>query len=280
MTSGCGWCCRRWCCPPNGSAYGPVAAAAPPCCNGSTRYATPLFGNGPSYYPPPAANGPAFYPPPETAPLPRPEAGVWQPSDRGPVVTEIPSKPESGKGDQRGGAKLMPPAEEDRPAAPPKDLPPPEEPKFSAEIPQYNLVSDNVSAGIQPFPEGFTWLKNNGYRTVVFLRTPGEDDSALRAEIEAKGLRYVTLEVGPKTLNRELVQEFGRVIRDTKGHPLFAFDKKGMPAGAMWYLHFRLNEQATDADARGRATRLGLKDDQTGEYAELWLAINKALAGN
>jgi protein tyrosine phosphatase (PTP) superfamily phosphohydrolase (DUF442 family) len=175
---------------------------------------------------------------------------------------------------------LLPPTSEEQ-KAPPRDLPAPEPPgaektnAFTAELPQFHMVYDNVSAGQEPFAEGFTWLKNHDYRTVVHLRPPGENDSGKRAEIEAKGLRYVSFEVGPRTLTREVVQEFGRVITDTNGHPLFVYDKKGMLAGTMWYLHFRLNEQKSDADARGRAVRLGLKDDQTGENAELWLAINK-----
>jgi protein tyrosine phosphatase (PTP) superfamily phosphohydrolase (DUF442 family) len=195
------------------------------------------------------------------------------------VVNEIPERSEAGKSKPPGGAKLMPPAEEDRTATP-SSPPPAEAPKFSADIPKYNIVYENVSAGIQPFPEGFTWLKSNGYRTIVFLRMLGEDDSVLRTEVEAKGMRFVSMEVGPKTLTREQVQEFGRIIRDTTGHPLFVFDRKGMPAGALWYLHFRLNDNEPEAQARGRALRLGLKDDQSGDHADLWLAINKLLAGS
>jgi protein tyrosine phosphatase (PTP) superfamily phosphohydrolase (DUF442 family) len=207
--------------------------------------------------------------PATTAPLPQPPSSSWKPTDRGPVVTEIP-----GAVEPKNGAKLLNPMEE-KPT--PKDLPPPEPPAFTSTIPRFNVVYDSVHAGEQPLADGFNWLKDNGYRTVVFLRAAGEDDSGARAEVEAKGLKYLSLEVGPKTLSRELVAEFGKIVKDTRGHPLFVYDKKGMPAGAMWYLHFRLNDNATDADARGRATRLGLKTDESGDHAELWLAINKLL---
>ena len=269
--SGC-HCCRWWGCGSCSSSYAPVVAAAPPCNGCQSTYAVPPITAGPSYYQPP----PLLAPPPRsqpsiiTTPLPEPPSSSWKPSDRAPIVTEIP-----GDGTPKNGAKLMPPTEE---KAPPKDLPPPEPPAFSSAIPRFNVVYDSVHAGEEPLADGFSWLKNNGYRTVVYLRTAGDDDSGTRAEIEAKGLKYISLEVGPKSLSRELVTEFGKIVRDTNGHPLFVYDKKGMPAGAMWYLHFRLNENATDADARGRATKLGLKDDA--ENTELWLAINKLLAGN
>jgi protein tyrosine phosphatase (PTP) superfamily phosphohydrolase (DUF442 family) len=183
------------------------------------------------------------------------------------------------------GAKLLPP---DMPGAKTDGPPSPAETPdnhpgatdFPPDIPQYSLVYDKVAAGLQPFPEGFAWLKNHGYRTVLYVRAAGEDDTAVRTEVESKGIKYLTLEVSASTLNRELVREFSRSIGDSRDQPIFVCDRKGMLAGSLWYLHFRMSENQTDTQARARATRLGLKEDAAGDYADLWLAINQVLRGN
>ena len=228
--------------------------------------------------PPPVNNG---YNPPAAAI--QPQVTESRSGGQQPAVTETQPMPMPPR-----GAKLLAP---EGPTAPKPIVPAeaqeepkskPAEPKpgatdFPADIPQFNLVYDQVAAGLQPFPEGFNWLKNHGYHTVLYVRAAGEDDTAVRTEVESKGMKYLTLEVSSQGLNRELVREFSRSITDSRDHPIFVFDRKGMMAGALWYLHFRLTESQGDADARSRAVRLGLKEDATGEYADLWLAINQLL---
>ena len=133
----------------------------------------------------------------------------------------------------------------------------------------------DVAAGLQPFPEGFTWLRDRGYRTVVNLRAAGEDDTAARTNAESKGLKYISLEIAPKTLNRDLVAEFSKIVAESANQPVFVYDRKGHLQGAMWFLHFRLADNLAEPEARRKAVRLGLKEEMTGEYGDLWLAINQ-----
>jgi protein tyrosine phosphatase (PTP) superfamily phosphohydrolase (DUF442 family) len=165
----------------------------------------------------------------------------------------------------------MKPAPEDQPPAG-HDFPP--------DIPRFAWVDPGkVAAGLEPFPEGFDWLRQRGFRTVVHVRPTGEDNTETRRLVESKGLKYVPLTVSPQTLDRELVAEFGRAVRDEAGQPVFVCDRRGPLAGALWYLHFRLNDNLPDAEARARALRLGLKEETDGDAAELWLAINRLLKG-
>lgn len=228
-----------------------------------------------NYQPPPAAVQPqvaesrssaSAVNPMDTRPMPTPPRGAKL------LPPEAPSgaKPESPTAPAEAPDQAKPKPPEGRPGA--TDFPP--------DIPQYSLVYDQVAAGLQPFPEGFSWLKDHGYRAVLYVRAAGEDDTAVRTEVESKGMKYLTLEVSPSTLNRELVREFSRTIGDSRDQPLFVFDRKGMLAGSLWYLHFRMTENQADMQARPRAARLGLKEDVAGEYADLWLAINQLLRGN
>jgi len=148
------------------------------------------------------------------------------------------------------------------------------------DIPQFAAVKKDVAAGLKPFPDGFDWLKATGYRTVLNLRAPGEDDSADRKQVEKRGLRYVSLEVSPETLNKDVVDQFNTIIGDEARLPLFVYDKDGVLTGGLFYLHFRLVEATSDVDARKRAGRLGLKSDPDGEHRTMWVAIQKLLAAS
>jgi len=145
------------------------------------------------------------------------------------------------------------------------------------DIPQYAIVKKNVANGLRPTSaEGIDWLKKNGYRMALYLRQPGESDDADRKLIEEKnGLRYASLMVAPETLSQELVDNFNRIVGDPANQPLFVYDKTGMLAGALWYLHFRMVDHQSDEEARTNAGRIGLKDDA--ETREMWLAIQKVL---
>jgi protein tyrosine phosphatase (PTP) superfamily phosphohydrolase (DUF442 family) len=150
-------------------------------------------------------------------------------------------------------------------------------PALPVGIPQFAQAKDRVASGLRPLLDGMDWLQTNGYRTVLHVRPPGEDDSSDRRLAERRGLRYLTLEVSPQTLSRALVDSFQRIVNDTTAHPLFVYDRDGMLAGGLWYLAFRA-EGATDEEARQKAARLGLKDDAAGEHQTMWLAIQKVLS--
>jgi hypothetical protein len=146
-------------------------------------------------------------------------------------------------------------------------------------IPQFSMPRKRVAAGLRPISvDGLDWLATNGYRTVLHLRRPGQDDSSDRSQFEKRGLRYLSLEVSPETLSREVVERFSQVVDDAGNLPLFVYDKDSILAGGLWYLYFRLTEGAGDEDARARAARLGLRPEQEGEGRRMWLAVQKYLS--
>ena len=63
---------------------------------------------------------------------------------------------------------------------------------------------DRVASGLRPLLDGgLDWLQANGYRTVLHLRQPGEDDTADRKQVEKRGMKYLSMEVSPETLTPE-----------------------------------------------------------------------------
>ena len=244
------------------------------------------------FVPPPSAPGAGFVPPaapapvnpgnvssPPSAPVPgganyppsEPARSEWQPAPGS--VKLLPPEPTISE-----SAKPTPPKIAESKEPPTATTPPP---AFPAGIPQFNPVKDDVANGLKPaLEDGLDWLQGRGYRTVLQIRKPGEDDSADRKQVEKRGMRYLSLEVSPETLSRKIVAEFSQIVADKAKHPLFVYDRDGSLAGGLWYLHFRLAEQATDDAARVRAGALGFREDRDDSHRSMWLSVQSLLKGS
>lgn len=300
--AGCRCCGRKAC--------GPCRQPCSPCAPGAggipTTPAAPMpVAPGPTTLPP--AGGATLNPPPgATFPPPPPSGGAFPP----PAPTPVPPAPSgiSGYGPStvlpfesrwhgvpQGGVRLSPPEAStpepprdnvrlQTPVTPPAPMPPgpgvredrTASPAMPADIPRFAIVRDKITSGLKPFPDGFAWLRSNGYRTVLHLRHAGEPDSADRRVVEGNGLKFLSLEVSPQTLPQSS-EEFNRVVSDPTNPPLFVYDNDGSLAGALWYLHFRTVERMPDEAARAKAAALGLREDVQGEAGTLWVAIQEYL---
>lgn len=228
---------------------------------------------GPTPAPPVLGTPPADTNPPSAAP---PANGAAAPG-QGPMV-------------QLSGPQTEPPpavAQGPSAATPPTATVPPQPavkeaqttaPSLPVGIPQFAIARKNVASGLRPILDGLDWLAAHGYRTALHVHLPGQDDSSDRKQFEARGIRYVSLEVSPETLARDVVDQFNHAVSDAGNQPLFVYDRDGTLAGGLWYLYFRVAEGATDADARARAERLGLRPDQEGEGKLMWLAVQSYLS--
>ena len=96
------------------------------------------------------------------------------------------------------------------------------------DIPSYTLAVPNVASGLKPFPDGIDWLKQRGFKTILHLKQPGEEDTAVRrlcsrrrvsdSSQRGRHLRGVT--------TKELYEQFNRLVTDTASHPLYVFDRR------------------------------------------------------
>lgn len=152
-------------------------------------------------------------------------------------------------------------------------------PALPAGISQFASAADRVASGLTPQADGWDWLKANGFQTVLFIRQPGEDETADRREVLQRGMKYQTLTYGPQTLSRQVVDEFSRLVGDPANQPLFVYDRNGVLAGSLWFLHFRTAGRLSDSEAQTRAGRLGLRSPEDAEQRTLWVAIQKLLSG-
>jgi hypothetical protein len=151
-------------------------------------------------------------------------------------------------------------------------------PSLPVGIPQFAMAKERIATGLKPTQEGVDWLNANRYVAVLYLRTPGSDDSAERKRIEnTRGLKYFTLEVSPDTLSKDVVEQFNKLVGDSANLPLYVYDNDGILAGGLWYLHFRLVDNLPDDKAIREAGRLGLQEKGSGDNLAMWLAVQKYL---
>lgn len=150
-------------------------------------------------------------------------------------------------------------------------------PALPVGIPQFAYAGEKVASGLKPLLDGLDWLESNGYKTVLHVQAPGEEEAADRRLVEKRGMKFVSLEVSAQKLDRATVDEFNRIVASSE-QPLFVYDRDGTMAGGLWYLHFRTAGRLSDEDARNRAAKLGLKADGEGEQRTMWLAVQKFLS--
>ncbi len=262
--------------------------------------------SSPAYLPPAGVSGPAPRggPPPEIRNYPPgPQPPTWRyPADTG--VRTLPPPNAGYANQQRSVVQLQAPTydpgpatmprvkEEETRTAPPSQPSQPSLPSLPSQpsqpslpsqpspvppkgIPQFAMARDQVASGQRPFDEGFSWLKQENYRTILHLRGPGEEDSADREAATQRGLQFRSLDVSPENLTPALVDDFAKTVNDRDALPLFVYDRDGVAAGAMWYLYFRSVDKLSDAESRTKASRLGFRDDE--DSKKMLLAIQKYL---
>src|SRR5262249_23536381 len=144
------------------------------------------------------------YPPAPPDNNPPPPQPPWKPSPDGSVPPDTANPPP---------ARLFPPESSEPPAVSPptkprvsEDTKPnPELPALPVGIPGLAEVKPRVATGLRPSAiDGLDWLQAKGYRTVVHLRRPGEDDTADRRQFEKRGLQFVSLEVSLDPLGHDV----------------------------------------------------------------------------
>jgi protein tyrosine phosphatase (PTP) superfamily phosphohydrolase (DUF442 family) len=192
----------------------------------------------------------------------------WQPSDSG---IQLGAPEPATNPEPKDTPRLYPPAKTEEPPVNKSAT------NLPVGIPQFATAMDDIAAGLRPsLDDGLDWLQARGFKTVVQIRLPGQNDGTDRKQVDKRGMKYLSLEVSPQSLTKETVEEFSRIVGDASAKPLFIYDRDGSLAGGLWYLHFRMVLQLSDDVARVRAGALGLREN-SGGHRDMWLAIQKYL---
>jgi uncharacterized protein (TIGR01244 family) len=127
-------------------------------------------------------------------------------------------------------------------------------------------INDTVTVGAQPTEDQLAELARAGFRTVVNLRTAGEQDQPLSPEAEgekvrALGMVYLHIPVSTKDMKAEQVDEFRQKFAGLP-KPVFVHCHSGKRAGAFVMMSMAAEEGLSGDQTLRQAEQMGFRCDQ------------------
>ena len=128
----------------------------------------------------------------------------------------------------------------------------------AAALPNYVLVRPGLAAAGQPTPEALARLKDQGFRTVIDIRTEAEGTKAEEAIVNGLGLRYVSVPLTAATISLDDVRAVAKVLDDPQAAPVLLHCASSNRVGGVIAVIEGLGGKSLDeAEAAGR--RAGLR---------------------
>jgi len=124
-------------------------------------------------------------------------------------------------------------------------------------------INDQITVGGQPTAEDIAQLKSDGLRTIVNLRTEGEEDQPMspdeeRQAVEKAGMRYVHLPVSSVRMKPETVDKFRAQLPNLEG-PVLVHCASGMRAGAFSMMATATKEGWSGDETLDKAHAMGFE---------------------
>ncbi|PSB14115.1 phosphatase [filamentous cyanobacterium CCP2] len=120
-------------------------------------------------------------------------------------------------------------------------------------------INDDIAVAMgQPTPDDLQQAAQEGYKSVLNLRSP-QEDGALSDEqqhAEAAGLQYVNLPVRPDALSQEQSDQIMKQI-DQLPKPLLTHCKSGLRSGAMALMYVATREGLSAETAMEKGKQMG-----------------------
>ncbi|MGH9554850.1 MAG: fused DSP-PTPase phosphatase/NAD kinase-like protein [Terriglobales bacterium] len=108
-------------------------------------------------------------------------------------------------------------------------------------LPNFGRVNQRLYRGGQPEPEGFDALHKLGIDMVVNFNTSEEAIREERAEVESRGMRYVSIPWSARSLpRREQVTKFFRLLRENPDAEIFVHCRRGADRTGVMLAAYRM----------------------------------------
>jgi len=152
----------------------------------------------------------------------------------------------------------------------------PEKPQEQAKppLPNYVELSAGLGTGGQPDETGLKQLAEKGYRTIINIRTSGEEYDRVGEEKQAiqLGLRYYVV---PFSSQEGQALAFNTLLSAVKGDKVFVHCGSGNRVGALMMIYFALEEGMPADKAEEAAKKAGLRSPQLLEFAKQVIGNHK-----
>lgn len=141
-------------------------------------------------------------------------------------------------------------------------------------------VTPEFCTGGQPRPEHFARLKADGVKSVLNLRTPGEQRGTEAADeqaaVQKAGLKYFNIPVVYTAPTDAQADEFLRLTDDPANRPMFIHCTAAVRAGAFWAIRRALRDGMTVDAALAEGRKVGMVDaPHLEEFVRRFVAARK-----
>ena len=124
-------------------------------------------------------------------------------------------------------------------------------------IPRFHQVSPGIYRGGQPKPEGFEWLKRQGFKTIINLRREHDE----RKQIATLGLNYVYLPLDARDeIPMNTLQTFLDALTDPARQPVYVHCQRGADRTGFMVGVYRVEKEGWSAKrAYSEARDIGMR---------------------
>jgi len=126
-------------------------------------------------------------------------------------------------------------------------------------IPRFSILDDGIYRGGQPNEKGFSFLKEQGVKTIINLRS--EDDEG--EMVKNLGMQYFHIPthlIFPwSKISDNAIAKFFEVVNDPDNHPIFFHCRRGADRTGVLSAFYRITNQGWEAEkAWSEARDIGL----------------------
>lgn len=132
-------------------------------------------------------------------------------------------------------------------------------------MPDRMTLNDDITLGAQPSEAELQAMAQDGFKTVINLRTDGEDMQPLSPDVEGRvvreqGMRYEHIPVSMKDADAALVDRFRRTLHEVE-KPVYVHCKLGKRAGAMVMMDHAVRRGWSGEETLEKAAEMGFECD-------------------
>ncbi len=125
-------------------------------------------------------------------------------------------------------------------------------------------IDENITSARQPTEDEIKKLPQRGFKSVINVRTSGEEDQPLTPEAEGElvrklGMQYLNIPVSNKDLpKKEQIEQFRKALEGMP-KPIYAHCHRGKRSGAFIMIDQALKQGMTGDEALQKAMSMGFE---------------------
>lgn len=137
-------------------------------------------------------------------------------------------------------------------------------------LPNYVEISSLIGTGGQPDQNGIKQLAEKGYKTIINIRTSGEefDLAGEEKQVLQLGLRYYMVPFGGQEPQEEQALAFNTLLSALKEEKVFIHCGSGNRVGSLMMIYFALEAGMPMDKAEQEAKKAGLRSPQLLEFSK------------